>query len=266
MDLINNIDNYSNNDIDNISNINNKFKRSNMEYKKISTIYINLCSIEEKYEKFLNLYLYLYMKSNNQGEIIFTLETLSELLELTYDKRSTKIEEYINLLNLISNDIIINNDIYASKILDFDIILHHDKENKEINNKDLINCKLDILNEDIKDNFIKLYYDEYTQLCKIPLLYIKNKNKRLNQSTLINIYMYLKYIINLKKSFGKKNTEDFEISTLNIAKNTNLNRKTVTSYLNILKDYKMITITQGDYNFDKNEYNCNKYNLNKNWM
>lgn len=264
MELLKNKINKINNN--NTININSKIKRNNMEYKKISIQYIKLCNIEEKYEKFLNLYLFLYMKSNAQGEIIFTLETLSELLESTYDKRSTKIEEYINLLNLMNEDIIINNNIYASKILDFDVILYHNKENNEINNKDLINCKLDILNEDIKDNFIKLYYDEYNNLCEISLSYIKNKNKRLNQSTLINIYMYLKYIINLKKSFEKENKNGFEISTLNISKNTNLNRKTVTSYLNILKDYEMITIIQGDYNFDKNKYNCNKYNLNNKWL
>ena len=99
-----------------------------LEYKKLQYDYIdNIDKI--KNNKFLNMYLYLYMRSNAYGEIQTTLETISEVLEMTYDKRSTKIEEYKEILNIMNNDITDeNNNIILSQILTYNKELEESKK------------------------------------------------------------------------------------------------------------------------------------------
>lgn len=246
-----------------------------LEYKKLQYDYINsLDKIENN--KFLNMYLYLYMKSNSYGEIQTTLETISEVLEMTYDKRSTKVDEYKEILNIMNNDIIDeNNNIILSQILTYNKeleVLNKDNKNNtdknnDITNKDILNINLLATNEDITTKYIKIYYEEYNYLFNICKSYYKDKNKRINSNTLINLYFYLKYRIKINQVLSNNKENGTLLSLVKISNKLNMNVRTVNTYLNILQEYNMITFEKGQYTNDNHtQRESNKYWLNDKWL
>lgn len=246
-----------------------------LEYKKLQYDYINnLDKIENN--KFLNMYLYLYMKSNAYGEIQTTLEIISEVLEMTYDKRSTKADEYENILNIMSNDITDkDNTIILSQILTYnkelEVLNKNNTDNIDINNnitnKDILNINLLSTNEDITKKYIKVYYEEYNYLFYICKLYYKDKNKRINSNTLINLYFYLKYRIKINQVLSNNKENGTPLSLVKISNKLNMNIRTINTYLNILQEYNMITFKKGQYTNDNHtQRESNKYWLNDKWL
>mgnify|MGYP002517730339 CR=1 FL=1 len=245
-----------------------------LEYKKLQYDYIdNIDKI--KNNKFLNMYLYLYMRSNAYGEIQTTLETISEVLEMTYDKRSTKIEEYKEILNIMNNDITDeNNNIILSQILTYNKELEvlnknniNINTNNDIINKDILNINLLAINEDITTKYIKIYYEEYNYLFNICKTYYKDKNKRINSSTLVNLYFYLKYKIKINQVLSNNKEIGTLLSLVKISQKLNINIRTVNTYLNILQEYNMITFEKGQYtNESHTQRESSKYWLNNKWL
>lgn len=238
-----------------------------IEYKKLQYDYIDYLDKIDN-DKFLNMYLYLFMNVNAYGYITTSLQSINDILELSLDKRMNKVKEYKELLNIMSNDILNNkNEIELSQILEYSLYVKKDEENSDLDNKDIIKINLLALNEDITTKYIKVYYEEYEYLYDICKEVSKNRQRKVNINILINLYFYLKYKIKIHQVMTKEKESGTLLSLVTISKKLNISDKTVNIYLNILQEYNMITFEKGQYTNDNHtQRESNKYWLNDKWL
>lgn len=237
--------------------------------------------------KFLSTYMYLYMTSNPAGYFYTSLDQICRTLEITYDTRLTKMDAYRETLDLMSRDILDSkNEVIMSQILDYDIYLNskeseEEEDNKtktkkkksnisetpdifKINGKDIILINLLSTNDDVTDSYLKVFFDEYDYLLQINKDYTKRIGRRLNLGTLVSLYLNIKYAITIHDTFSKNIVSLTPVSVASLCKKIGLANRTVNAYINILEDYKMITVQRSKPLNDK-EYFANKYTLNSKW-
>lgn len=240
-----------------------------IEYKKLQYDYIDYMD-KINNDKFLNMYLYLFMNTNSYGYIITSLQSINDILEFSLDKRMNKVKEYKELLDIMSNDILNNkNEIELSQILEYNIYISKDNKTnkKEINNKDMLKINLLALNEDITTKYIKVYYEEYNYLYTICREISLNRQRKANINTIINLYFYLKYKIKIHQVLSKEKESGTILSLVTISNKLNISEKTINTYLNILQEYNMITFEKGQYTNDNHtQRESNKYWLNDKWL
>ena len=120
--------------------------------------------------------------------------------------------------------------------------------------------------DSINDNFTIMYYDEYeyivdyiNKINREALATKKEggKSKQKNLIDILNLYCYLKYLIAL--SISLNHTAHPTIKTL--AEKLGLGKDTITKYINILVDMKVITYTKGDFT----NKTSNTYLISKEW-
>lgn len=231
-----------------------------IEYKKLSYDYIE--NIDKINNKFLNTYLFLLISSNEIGKIITSPEIISEYLEQTVDKRTTKVEDYKDVLQLMNIDFKNkNNIIVLPKTINYTVYLKQWKreDNNIIDNKDILEIYL--LNLNLQSNYIPVYTEEYEYLLKICKIASQKQKRKINANTLINLYFYLKYLF-----FTNNQTPDILTSYSNLSKKTKTSQKTIVKYIRILQEYNLISIKTGN-NIEQNQNYINQYELlNKNWL
>ena len=194
----------------------------------------------------LCVYCYILFNKNIENKVTTNIDIISNLYDLTFDKRYSRKEEYKSGLKDLSIDIdfkLNNEDITLYRSID---IIQNDEESNililEIDNR-----------RNIVNNFTVLEYKEFQYL--IGYLYNRNKKiyadrknktiedstsslKKINSIILFNIYLYLKMIIN-KNSFFEKTTT---ISINKLSEITNTSRKVITQYINILENLGLIKV------------------------
>ena len=256
-------------------------------FKKIPNWIINLIynknflAIDDDYKKILILYIFIYMYCNVNGEFITNIDILSKLCELSNDKRTANNIKYKKLLDILNDDILDqNNKLLVSKILDVEYFIECTTENNNItnnnnnnnnitennattnnninnNNKNSI-LKITVFeNNNFNSDYTPLYYNEFDKLIEIAKLYNNENSKKINLSTFINIYMFLK--LNINKNENINNLNYYFCSLESLSKKLNINKRTALSYLNILEKYKVLKIKKGNY---ENKL-CNKYFIEK---
>lgn len=240
-----------------------------IEYKKLQYDYIDYMDKIDN-DKFLNMYLYLFMNINSYGYIITSLQSINDILEFSLDKRINKVKEYKELLDIMNNDMLNNkNEIELSQILEYNIYISKDNKinKKEIDNKDILKINLLALNEDITTKYIKVYYEEYNYLYTICKEVSLNRQRKANINTIINLYFYLKYKIKIHQVLSKEKESGTMLSLVTISNKLNISEKTINTYLNILQEYNMITFEKGQYtNNNHTQKKSNKYWLNNKWL
>lgn len=207
---------------------------------------------DKNIEMLLNTFLFLYMYSSAFNNIITNVENISLFYEKTSDKRYSKINDYIFCLKLLNSDIEINDKIVSSKIIDINTLIKNTKDYKN-----LMNITIEINNQTIKDNYTILYYDEYEFLLYIVDEYKNKYNKKINISCLINIYLILKMHISKNNNLEKNSSFSYTF----LEEKMGYTNKTISNYLNILQEYKLIKITSGNYK----ERIKNVYILSNDW-
>lgn len=194
----------------------------------------------------LCVYCYVLFNKNIENKVTTNIDIISNLYDLTFDKRYSRKEEYKSGLKDLSIDIVFklnNEDITLYRSID---IIQNDEESNililEIDNR-----------RNIVNNFTVLEYKEFQYL--IGYLYNRNKKiyadrknktiensnsglKKINSIILFNVYLYLKMIIN-KNSFFEKTTT---ISINKLSEITNASRKVITQYINILENLGLIKV------------------------
>lgn len=104
----------------------------------------------------------------------------------------------------------------------------------------------------IIDNFTIIYYDEYEYIVnyinKINREMLKEKEitgkgKQKNIIDILNLYCYLKYLIALSKNYN----HDAHPTIKTLADKLGLGKDTITKYINMLVDMKLITYIKGDF-------------------
>lgn len=233
----------------------------NNVYKKLQYNYIeNIDKINNN--KFLNTYLFLLVSSNEMGKVTTSPEIISEYLEQTVDKRTTKTEEYKEILQLMNIDFKNKNNIILPKIINYTTYLkqwHSEEKNNDINNKDILEIYLLDLN--IQSNYIPVYTKEYEYLLNVCKLASNKQKRKINTNTLIILYFYLKYLY-----FKNNQIPEISISYVNLSKKTKVTQKTIVKYIRILQEYNLVSVKIGN-NSEENQNFINQYELlNKNWL
>ena len=200
----------------------------------------------------LCVYCYILFNKNLENKVTTNIDIISNLYDLTFDKRYSHKEEYQSGLKDLSIDIdfsLNNEDITLYRSID---IIQNDEDSNilivEIDNR-----------RNIINNFTILEYKEFQYIIdylynRNKIIYDNRKNKALENSSnnlnnlnnlkkinsiiLFNIYLYLKMIIN-KNSFFEKTTT---ISINKLSEITNTSRKVITQYINILEDLGLIKV------------------------
>ena len=197
----------------------------------------------------LCVYCYILFNKNLENKVTTNIDIISNLYDLTFDKRYSRKEEYKLGLNDLSIDInfeLNNEDITLYRSID---IVQNDEDSNilivEIDNR-----------RNIINNFTILEYKEFQYIIgylynRNKIIYANRKNKtredssnnlnnlkKINSIILFNIYLYLKMIIN-KNSFFEKTTT---ISINKLSEITNTSRKIITQYINILEDLGLIKV------------------------
>ena len=197
----------------------------------------------------LCVYCYILFNKNLENKVTTNIDIISNLYDLTFDKRYSHKEEYQSGLKDLSIDInfsLNNEDITLYRSVD---IIQNDEDSNilivEIDNR-----------RNIINNFTILEYKEFQYIIgylynRNKIIYANKKNKtkedssnnlnnlkKINSIILFNIYLYLKMIIN-KNSFFEKTTT---ISINKLSEITNTSRKVITQYINILEDLGLIKV------------------------
>ena len=197
----------------------------------------------------LCVYCYILFNKNLENKVTTNIDIISNLYDLTFDKRYNRKEEYKSGLKDLSIDIgfkLNNEDITLYRSVD---IIQNDEDSNilivEIDNR-----------RNIVNNFTVLEYKEFQYIIgylynRNKIIYANRKNKtiedssnnlsslkKINSIILFNIYLYLKMIIN-KNSFFEKTTT---ISINKLSEITNTSRKVITQYINILEDLGLIKV------------------------
>lgn len=258
--------------------------KNRMEYnedrllrKKIPNI---LIQYGNKNKYVLSTFLYLYMNCNREGVITISIEELAKRTTgNTLDKRTMHLKEYRESLSLMMED----NDDFSTLIHINRLKIGMDSENKgnytqeevfkriinnwnddynkvyppitpeeikdktKVKDREPLEIRFQIKDNDIQDAYTSLQYDEYNYLTLANIWYGAYKHN-LDTQMLFNIYMYIKMIycrnsaIKIKKP-GEPEVSKITESTFKIISNhTGCSNKGASNYCDILEGLGLITM------------------------
>lgn len=185
------------------------------------------------------------------------------------DKRYSKESNFYKTLLLLNDDVSSIDTDNSNNSIEFSAcwnICSPIIKGKRIDYSDRIQYEFQDVSTAIMDNFTIVYYDEYEYL----LDYLNRKNEEisaLKESTgkgkkkniidILNFYVYMKYIITLSNNYH--HSAHPTIKTL--SEKLKLGKNTITEYINLLVDMKMIKYTKGEFSTKTS----NTYLLSNEW-